>query len=143
MPKSRVAKKRMFREFSKLHSRYVPKNYLKNIRALRKDFSKRNNIREKHLEFMLWAYDLEFFTINYASDEMGICHRITSLDYIFYLTQEGFLYKHFNRLTDTKDPNAQMFREDTKFNYRVRYALSQKGRLLVSRFYNELEESWV
>jgi hypothetical protein len=143
MPKSRVAKKRMFREFSKMHSRYVPQNYLKNIRSVRKIFSEKNGLREKHIEFMLWAYDLEFFTINHASEEMGLCHRRTSLDYIFYLTQEGYLYKHFNRLTDTKDPDAQMFREDTKFNYRIRYALSQKGRLLVSRFYNELEESGV
>ena len=27
------------------------------------------------------------------------------------------------------------FREETKYNFRVRYALTQKGRLLVQRFY--------
>ena len=28
--------------------------------------------------------------------------------------------------------------DETKFNYRVRYALSQKGRMAVQRFYNTL-----
>jgi hypothetical protein len=32
-----------------------------------------------------------------------------------------------------------LFREETKMNYRVRYALSQKGRLLVQAFYRKLE----
>ena len=31
-----------------------------------------------------------------------------------------------------------LFRDETKFNYRVRYALSQKGRMAVQRFYNSL-----
>jgi hypothetical protein len=33
-----------------------------------------------------------------------------------------------------------LFRDETKYNYRVRYALSQLGRLVVERFYNELKE---
>ena len=32
-----------------------------------------------------------------------------------------------------------MFREETKFNYRVRYALTQKARLMVQKIYRDLE----
>ena len=31
-----------------------------------------------------------------------------------------------------------LFRDETKYNYRVRYAITQKARLFVQRFYNEL-----
>jgi hypothetical protein len=35
----------------------------------------------------------------------------------------------------------QIFRGETKFNYRVRYAITQKARLAVQRFYNMLENN--
>jgi len=50
----------------------------------------------------------------------------------------GYIYKHFDKLTPSKEMDDHMFHEETKFNYRVRYALTQKGRLLVQRFYNSL-----
>jgi len=33
---------------------------------------------------------------------------------------------------------VQMFHTEDKYSYRVRYALTQKARLMVQRFYNEL-----
>jgi len=49
------------------------------------------------------------------------------------------MYKHFDKLTPSQNMDDHLFREETKYNYRVRYALSQKGRLLVQRFYRSLD----
>jgi hypothetical protein len=66
MPKSKVKKKRLFREVSYLKDNYINKNYLKELRSTRIMFCEDNDISFSHLEFLLWAYDKEFWTINYA-----------------------------------------------------------------------------
>ena len=58
---------------------------------------------------------------------------------VYPLVKEGYLYKHFDKLTPSQSMEDHLFREETKMNYRVRYALSQKGRLLVQAFYRKLE----
>jgi len=58
---------------------------------------------------------------------------------IYPLMRRGFLYKHFDKLTPSAELEDHLFREETKYNYRVRYALTQKGRLLVQRFYHSLD----
>ena len=138
MPRSRVAKKRLFRDFSLLHERYVNFNYLKRLRQRRIECCEANDISPKLLEFMLWAYDLEFFTLNYASKDYGVSRRHIGERWVYPLVNMGYMYKHFDKLTPSKEMDDHMFREETKFNYRVRYALTQKGRLLVQRFYNSL-----
>lgn len=138
MPRSRVAKKRLFRDFSFLNDRYVNFNYLKRLRQRRIECCEANDISQKFLEFMLWAYDLEFFTLNYASEDYGVSKRHIGERWVYPLVNMGYMYKHFDKLTPSKEMDDHMFREETKFNYRVRYALSQKGRLLVQRFYNSL-----
>ena len=57
---------------------------------------------------------------------------------IYPMLKQGYLYKHFDKLTPSQTMEDHLFREETKFNYRVRYALSQKGRMAVQRFYNSL-----
>ena len=57
---------------------------------------------------------------------------------IYPMLKEGYLYKHFDKLTPSQTMEDHLFREETKYNYRVRYALSQKGRMAVQRFYNSL-----
>ena len=52
---------------------------------------------------------------------------------IYPLLKKEYIYKHFDKLTPTNSVQDYFFREETKFNYRVRYALSQKGRLMVAR----------
>jgi len=90
---------------------------------------------------MLWAYDLEFFTIDYASENYGIRKNHIADRIIYPLLKEGWLYKHFDRLTPSKEIEDHLFRDETKFNYRVRYALTQKARLMLQRFYNQLNPS--
>lgn len=135
MPKSTVRKNKLFREVSFLHKRYINNNYFKDLRSKRLMFCESNEITYSHLEFLLWAYDKEFWTINFAASEYGFNKHNMGDRIIYPLLKQGMLYKHFDKLTQADDPDAYMFRDETKFNYRVRYAMTQKARLLVQRFY--------
>jgi len=138
MPRSRVKKARLFREFSRLPDKYVKQNHLKNLRNARNNFIYNSEIPGSWLDFMLWCYDLEFFTIKFASEEYGMNKNNIGERLIYPMVNEGYLYKHFDKLTPSNTREDHFFREETKFNYRVRYALSQRGRIAVQRFYNTL-----
>ena len=131
-------KGKMFREFSKLNQRYVKNNHLKYLRKSVNDFCLKNDIFEKELMFMLWAYDLEFWTLSYAAKDYGYSPKKIGERIVYELVNGGYVYKYFDKLTPSDTYEDHLFRDETKFNYRVRYALSQKGRMLVGRFYKEL-----
>ncbi len=133
------SKKRLFREFSPLDQRYVKRNYLKNIRVATQNFCSEHDIFERELNFMLWAYDLEFFTLRYASEKYEYSEKKLAERIVYPLVKEGYIYKHFDKLTPSDKLEDHLFREETKYNYRVRYAITQKARLLVQAFYRELE----
>tara|TARA_R100001509_G_scaffold123862_1_gene77489 strand:+ start:139 stop:561 length:423 start_codon:yes stop_codon:yes gene_type:complete len=139
MPKSTVSKKKLFREFSKLNQRYVKNNYLKRLRTSMVDFCKKRDIFEKELLFMLWAYDLEFWTLKYAAEDYNYSEKKLAERIVYELVKQDYVYKHFDKLTPSDSIDDHLFREETKFNYRVRYALTQKARLLVQSFYREIE----
>lgn len=139
MPKSTVSKKKLFREFSKLNQRYVKNNYLKRLRTSMVDFCKKRDIFEKELLFMLWAYDLEFWTLKYAAEDYNYSEKKLAERIVYELVKQDYVYKHFDKLTPSDSIEDHLFREETKFNYRVRYALTQKARLLVQSFYREIE----
>ena len=139
MPKSTVRKTRLFREVSKLPDKYVKHNYLKNLRSATNDFLERNpDLTKSYLHLMLFLYDLEFFTIDYVASEYGMNKKNLADRMVYPLVLAGYLYKHFDKLTPSQSLEDHLFRDETKYNYRVRYALSQKGRLAVQRFYNSL-----
>ena len=98
-----------------------------------------NNIFPKELTFMLWTYDLEFWTLDFASKDYGMSKKKLGDRVVYPLLKEGYLYKHFDKMTPSLTREDHLFREETKYNYRVRYALSQKGRLLIQQFYSKLE----
>ena len=131
----------MFREVSFLDSRYINENYLKHLRSIRTTFCEDADISFSHLEFLLWAYDKEFWTINYAADEYGFNKKNFGNRMLWPLMKQGLVYKHFDKLTPSNSSDDHLFREETKFNYRVRYAITQKARLLVQRFYREVNRS--
>ena len=139
MPKSEVSKKKLFRDFSKLTERYVKRNYLKNLRSVLLKNQESYDLFEKEIMFMLWAYDMEFWTLDYASEEYGMNKRKLGERIVYPLVKVGYVYKHFDKLTPSKTYEDHMFREETKFNYRVRYALTQKARLMVQKIYRDLE----
>lgn len=138
MPRSQVKKTRMFRDFSKLPTRFVKNNYLKNIKNALEVFINNDELTKSYLYFMLFVYDLEFFTISWVAEEYGMNKKNLADRMIYPLVSMGYLYKHFDKLTPSQTLEDHLFRDETKFNYRVRYALSQKGRMAVQRFYNSL-----
>ena len=139
MPKSTVRKKRLFREVSYLRDKHINHNHLKNLRKVRTTFCQDRGISFSHLEFLLWAYDKEFWTIHYAVDDYGFNKRNLENRILWPLQNEGYVYKHFDKLTPSTTAEDHLFREETKYNYRVRYAITQKARMLVQAFYNRLD----
>ena len=138
MPRSQVKKTRMFRDFSKMPSRFVKNNHLKNLKSATEEFVDGSEITKSYLYFMLFVYELEFFTISWVASEYGMNKNNLADRMIYPLMSLGYLYKHFDKLTPSQTLEDHLFRDETKFNYRVRYALSQKGRMAVQRFYNSL-----
>ena len=138
MPRSKVPKKRMFRDFAKQDTKYIKRNNLKRLKQIRHKVQKEWDVSFADLEFLLWGYDLQFFTIDYASKDLDYNKTNLSNRIIYPLRAKGMLYKHFDKLTPSQTMEDHLFREETKYNYRVRYALTQKARLLVQTFYREL-----
>jgi len=139
MPKSTVKKSRLFREVSRLPGKYVKQNHLKNLRSATNDFLDGHpDLTKSYLYLLLFLYDLEFFTIDYVASEYGMNRKNLADRMIYPLVASGYLYKHFDKLTPSQTLEDHLFRDETKYNYRVRYAMSQKGRLAVQRFYNSL-----
>jgi len=131
----------MFREFSKLNQRYVKNNHLKYLRKSVNEFCIKNDIFERELMFMMWAYDLEFWTLSYAAKDYGYSPKKIGERIVYELVNSGYIYKYFDKMTPSNTMEDHLFREETKYNYRVRYALTQKARLLVQRFYSNLNSS--
>ena len=140
MPKSKVPKKRMFRDFSRQDKKYIKRNNLKRLKQMRQKVRSQWDISFSDLEFLLWGYDLQFFTIDYAAQDLEMNKANLSNRVIYPLQKAGYIYKHFDKLTPSDTYEDHLFRDETKYNYRVRYGLTQKARLLVQRFYRELED---
>ena len=126
-----------FREFKYRDESTLNKSYLKYYALVMRDMVKNYNVTESRMRFLLFAYDYQFFTIDHISEsfcynKLGMGEKI-----IYPLVKQDLIYKYFNRLTPTTH-QAAMF-EQTRYNYKVRYALTQKARLLVQRFYRKLE----
>ena len=139
MPRSTVKRTRLFREVSRMPEKYVKHNHLKNLRSATNDFLDSNpDLTKSYLHLLLFVYDLEFFTISWLAENYGMNKSNLADRMIYPLVASGYLYKHFDKLTPSQTLEDHLFRDETKYNYRVRYALSQKGRLAVQRFYNTL-----
>ena len=140
MPKSEVSKKKLFRESSRLNQRYVNKNYLKHLRRELVREKEKGILFQTEIYFLLWAYDLEFWTLKYAAEDFGYSPKKIGERLIYPLVNEGYIYKHFDKLTPSDTYEDHLFRDETKFNYRVRYAITQKARMFVQAFYRRLEK---
>ena len=128
----------MFRDFSRQDKKYIKRNDLKRLKQMRQKVTSQWDVSFSDLEFLLWAYDLQFFTIDYAAKDLGINKTNLSNRVIYPLVKKGYMYKHFDKLTPSDTYEDHLFRDETKYNYRVRYAITQKARLLVQRFYSLL-----
>jgi DNA-binding MarR family transcriptional regulator len=139
MPKSRVSRKKLFREFSKIDPKFIQRNDLKYITFLYRDMKDNFGLNTTEVEILLFAYDLEFWTIDHLAEAMMRSSAQLKKKNIYKMVKEDLIYPHFNKLTpQNSELSAQFFREENKFNYRIRYALTQKARLLVARMYRKL-----
>lgn len=139
MPKSRVHKTKMFRDFAKMQEKFVGKNYLKHVRKTRRKFCKKKGLRESELEFLLWGYDLQFFTLDHAAKDNEITKRHVGEELVYKLVKKDMLYSQFKKTDAVSTTEELMYRKETAQTFRVRYALTQKARLWVQEFYRELE----
>lgn len=137
MPKSNKFKKTMFRDFLYKSKEIKETNKLKNLRKLRRAANS-NDISSPQFEFLFWGYDLEFFTLDFASSNFNMNKKNLYDRVVHPLMKKGYVYKYFDKLTPEKTYEAYIFRDETKYNYRVRYALSQKAINTIISWYREM-----
>lgn len=135
MPKSRVPKTRMFREFSRIKARFINHEGMQNIYMATRYYDDVLDLRPNNLQMMCYMYELEFFTLNHIADKFNRNGDGMARRNFPQLRNADLIYKHFNKLTPSNTREDHIFRDETKYNYRVRWALTQKGRMYVSRYY--------
>jgi hypothetical protein len=87
------------------------------------------------IEFMLFAYDLEFFTIEWMAKQLVKSYNQTKDWLTVKLKKKGFLYDYFSKHDiDIHKDTSMWFREENRWNYRKRYALTQEGRRIVDEW---------
>ena len=131
------SKKSMFRDFKMRNPESITRSYLKYIRLVQRDIAGNYDVTESQMNFMIFAYDYEFFTLDKISTDYFVSKAQTAKKIIYPLQTAGYIYKYYDKLSPTGYEEA-MFHEN-KYQYRVRYALTQKARLLVQKFYRKLE----
>lgn len=131
------SRKSMFREFKHKDPEKIGRGYLKYLRLATRDITGNYDVKESELNFLVFAYDYEFFTIDYAAKSYFYNRLKLEQRIIYPLQKKEYLYKYYDRLSPTSYEEA-MF-EESKWKYKVRYALTQKARLLVQKYYRKIE----
>jgi hypothetical protein len=139
MPKRKGDRQKMFRDFSMMKTEGLKANYLKNFDLVIKNTVKTQPITYSEMMFMIFIYDYEFFTIEHIVNVYKRSYMKLEIRLLYPLLKKGYIYKHFDKLSPSQSYEDHLFREETKYNYRVRYALSQKGRMAVAKFYRKME----
>ena len=82
MPKSTVDRKKLFRSFSKIDKMFIKENYLNNITFLYRDAKHNYNLTRLEVDFIMFIYDLEFWTIKYVAEAMNRSETQMRKDFI-------------------------------------------------------------
>ncbi len=127
----------MFRDFKYKDPEKMGKAYLKYLKLATRDIVGNYDIKESELNFLVFMYDYEFFTIDHASEAYFYNKLKLAQRLIFPLQKKEYLFKYFNRLSPTTYEEAIF--DESKWKYRVRYALTQKGRQIVQKYYRKIE----
>ena len=130
-------RKGMFRDFKMRKEKWLNKGYLKYLRLATRDIVGNYDVSESELNFMLFVYDYEFFTMDHVADAYFYNRLKLAQRIIFPLQNKEYIYKYYDRLSPTTYEEA-MFDQD-RWKYKVRYALTQKARLLVQKYYRKIE----
>jgi hypothetical protein len=127
----------MFRDFKMRKEKWLNKGYAKYLRLAVRDIVGNYDVKESELNFMLFIYDYEFWTLDHIS-EAYFYHKLKLQQRLVYpLQNKGYIYKYYNKLAPNSYEEAIF--DESKMRYRVRYAMTQKGRLMVQRFYRKIE----
>lgn len=128
------------RDFAYLPSDKIKSNYLKYYKLCMRDMSTNYDVSISEIEFMIFAYDYDFFTGEAIAEHMLQSEIKLKQRVLYPLLGKGYVYKKYDRLTKTtNDEVSEYFRaEINRYGYKVRYALSQKGRLFVAKFYRKM-----
>tara|TARA_R100000734_G_scaffold15331_1_gene11502 strand:- start:2688 stop:3062 length:375 start_codon:yes stop_codon:yes gene_type:complete len=113
------------------------KSYNKYHKLVVRDIIENHDVSEAQLNFMLFVYDYEFFTLDHISQTYFYSKVKLARRIIYPLQNNEYIYKYFDKLSP-KSYEEAIFHEK-KMQYRVRYSISQKGRLLIQRYYRKLE----
>lgn len=127
----------MFRDFKYKDPEKMGKAYLKYLKLATRDIVGNYDIKESELNFLVFMYDYEFFTIDHASEAYFYNKLKLAQRLIFPLQKKDYIFKYFNRLSPSTYEEA-MF-DENKWKYRVRYALTQKARQIVQKYYRKIE----
>ena len=130
-------RKGMFREFKMRKQEELGRSYNKHHKLVVRDMVGSTDITEAMLNFLLFSYDYEFFTIDHVSHSYFYSKLKIARRLIYPLQTLGYIYKYYDKLSPNSYEDA-MF-DEGKMRYRVRYSLSQRGRLLVQKYYRKLE----
>ncbi len=135
------SKKKMFRDFAKLPRNRYKYDHLKYVYNTIRYYKEKHDLTHSQVLAMVFCYDLEFFTIDYLTKGMDLNRQFCSRMIVYPLVKSGYMYKYFDKLTPSDTAEDHIFRSETKYNYRVRYALSQRGRIVVTDFYRSASGS--
>jgi hypothetical protein len=135
---SSVKRESMFRDFLHKDKQYRERNVMKNYRVVTAAYQKKYELNLPMLGFMTWAYDLEFFTLDYASKDMKWNKRVIYNRCVQPLKTKGFIFKYFEKLTPSRTHEDAMFRDEHKMNYRVRYALTAQAMRIIESYYRDI-----
>lgn len=124
------------RDFSKLNKRYVGKNYLKKWPLVMRDVKKNYDLQQVEVEFLLFAYDYEFFTVSHVATALKRSKAKLYERTVLPLKQRGWLETVYHGRGVDQYVN-QLFHESSKHEHRI--GLTQKGRMMVQRIYRKLE----
>lgn len=127
----RSIKAKIHREFLKKEDEEPLSFNMKYYYNARRYVVKRNEIKATHLEFLMWGYDLEFFTIQHAVDEFHRFALDVEIKIIYVLLKQGWLVKVFDTKTQGRDYVDRMLESDSPRFSRMRYGLSNKARRLI------------
>jgi len=124
------------RDFSKLNNRYVSKNYLKKWALVIRDVKKNYDLQQTEIEFLLFVYDYEFFTVSHAATVLKRSRTKLYERTVLPLKQRGWIETIYHG-KDVDQYVNQLFHE--RSNHEHRLGLTQKARMMVQRVYRKLE----
>jgi hypothetical protein len=92
-------------------------------------------LQPMYVQFLIYAYDLEFFTIEWMAKQLSKSYNQTKDWLTVKMRKKGLLFDYFSAddINIHKD-TSMWFRQENRWNYRKRYALTQEGRMIADRW---------